>query len=65
MTFENEAALIKAEVDGQNFDVVYPSLSVEAAPPVAIVDTKRHSAVRATRRIADVCASRRWKPSQK
>jgi sulfate/thiosulfate transport system substrate-binding protein len=39
VTFENEAALIKAEVDGQNFDVVYPSLSVEAAPPVAIVDT--------------------------
>jgi sulfate transport system substrate-binding protein len=38
VTFENEAALIKAEVDGANFDVVYPSLSVEAAPPVAIVD---------------------------
>lgn len=38
VTFENEAALIKAEVDGQNFDVVYPSVSVEAAPPVAIVD---------------------------
>jgi sulfate transport system substrate-binding protein len=38
VTFENEAALIKAEVDGDNFDVVYPSLSVEAAPPVAIVD---------------------------
>jgi sulfate transport system substrate-binding protein len=39
VTFENEAALIKAEVDGQNFDVVYPSVSVEAAPPVAIIDT--------------------------
>ncbi len=39
VTFENEAALIKAEVDGQNFDVVYPSVSVEAAPPVAIVNT--------------------------
>jgi sulfate transport system substrate-binding protein len=38
VTFENEAALIKAEVDGANFDVVYPSLSVEAAPPVAVVD---------------------------
>jgi sulfate/thiosulfate transport system substrate-binding protein len=46
VTFENEAALIKAEVDGENFEVVYPSLSVEAAPPVAIVDTvvaKRNS----------------------
>ncbi|MBS0269514.1 MAG: sulfate ABC transporter substrate-binding protein, partial [Proteobacteria bacterium] len=39
VTFENEAALIKAEVDGQNFDVVYPSVSVEAAPPIAIVNT--------------------------
>ncbi|MGL4396069.1 MAG: sulfate ABC transporter substrate-binding protein [Hyphomicrobium sp.] len=37
VTFENEAALIKNEVDGANFDVVYPSLSVEAAPPVAVV----------------------------
>lgn len=37
VTFENEAALIKKEVDGDNFDIVYPSLSVEAAPPVAIV----------------------------
>jgi sulfate transport system substrate-binding protein len=44
VTFENEAALIKAEVDGENFDVVYPSLSVEAAPPVAIVNsvTQKH-----------------------
>ncbi len=39
VTFENEAALIKNEIDGQNFDVVYPSLSVEAAPPVALVST--------------------------
>jgi sulfate/thiosulfate transport system substrate-binding protein len=39
VTFENEAALINNEVDGQNFDVVYPSLSVEAAPPVALVQT--------------------------
>jgi sulfate/thiosulfate transport system substrate-binding protein len=37
VSFENEAALIKAEVDGGNFDVVYPSLSIEAAPPVAVV----------------------------
>jgi len=45
-TFENEAALIRAEVAGDNFDVVYPSESIEAAPPVAIVDTvvkKRNS----------------------
>ncbi|MET0431032.1 MAG: sulfate ABC transporter substrate-binding protein [Hyphomicrobium sp.] len=39
VSFENEAALIKAEVDGSNFDIVYPSLSIEAAPPVAVVQT--------------------------
>lgn len=39
VTFENEAALIKNEVDGSNFDIVYPSVSVEAAPPVAVVAT--------------------------
>ena len=46
VTFENEAALINTEVDGQNFDVVYPSISIEAAPPVALVSSvtaKRHS----------------------
>jgi sulfate transport system substrate-binding protein len=39
VSFENEAALIKAEVDGGNFDVIYPSVSIEAAPPVAVVET--------------------------
>lgn len=39
VTFENEAALIKNEIDGANFEVVYPSLSIEAAPPVALVTT--------------------------
>ncbi len=38
VTFENEVALLKAEF-GDKFDVVYPSLSIEAAPPVAVVDT--------------------------
>ncbi len=36
VTFENETSLIATEF-GDNFDVVYPSLSIEAAPPVAIV----------------------------
>ena len=47
VTFENEVALINAELGGEGFDVVYPSLSIEAAPPVAIVETvveKRKSA---------------------
>ena len=35
VTFENEVALLKTEF-GDKFDVVYPSLSIEAAPPVAI-----------------------------
>ena len=37
VTFENEVDLLKAEF-GDKFDVVYPSLSIEAAPPVAIVE---------------------------
>jgi sulfate/thiosulfate transport system substrate-binding protein len=38
ITFENEAIAIGAELGADKFDVVYPSLSIEAAPPVAVVD---------------------------
>jgi sulfate transport system substrate-binding protein len=38
ITFENEATLIDQEVGGDKFDVVYPSLSIEAAAPVAVVE---------------------------
>jgi sulfate transport system substrate-binding protein len=38
VTFENEAALIDQEVGSGQFDVVYPSLSIEAPAPVAVVD---------------------------
>ena len=38
ITFENEAIAIAAELGADKFDVVYPSLSIEAAPPVAVVD---------------------------
>ncbi|MGE0024793.1 MAG: sulfate ABC transporter substrate-binding protein [Hyphomicrobium sp.] len=38
VTFENEVGLLKTEF-GDKFDVVYPSLSIEAAPPVAIVQS--------------------------
>ncbi|HYH71306.1 MAG TPA: sulfate ABC transporter substrate-binding protein [Methyloceanibacter sp.] len=38
VTFENEAILIGNELGTDKFDVVYPSTSVEAAPPVAVVD---------------------------
>jgi sulfate transport system substrate-binding protein len=38
LTFENEVFLIKQELGGENFDVVYPSLSVLVENPVSIVD---------------------------
>jgi sulfate/thiosulfate transport system substrate-binding protein len=38
VTFENEAALIVADPGGDQYQVVYPSLSVLAEPPVALVD---------------------------
>lgn len=38
ITFENEAFLIGQELGGDNFDVVYPSISIQAESPVAVVD---------------------------
>lgn len=38
VTFENEVLLIKKEIGGDAFDVVYPSISILAEPPVAVVD---------------------------
>ncbi|MCK9285759.1 MAG: sulfate ABC transporter substrate-binding protein [Rhodocyclaceae bacterium] len=38
VTFENEAALIDKEVGGDKFDIVYPSASILAEAPVAVVD---------------------------
>ncbi len=37
VTFENEAILIAQELGSSKFDIVYPSLSIEAAAPVAVV----------------------------
>ena len=36
VTFENEAALIAREVGKDQFDIVYPSVTIEAEAPVAI-----------------------------
>jgi sulfate transport system substrate-binding protein len=36
VTFENEAQLIAAEVGADKFDIIYPSISVEAPAPIAI-----------------------------
>lgn len=38
VTFENEAALVSKEVGEGELEAVYPSISIEAAPPVAIVE---------------------------
>jgi sulfate transport system substrate-binding protein len=38
VTFENEAAGIGAEFGADKFEVVYPKLSIEAEPPIALVD---------------------------
>jgi sulfate/thiosulfate transport system substrate-binding protein len=38
VTFENEAIAVSAELGADKFDIVYPSLSIDAAPPVAVVD---------------------------
>jgi len=38
VTFENEVLLIKKEIGGDSFDVVYPSISILAEPPVSLVD---------------------------
>ena len=38
VTFENEALAVRAELGADKFDIVYPSVSIEAAAPVALVD---------------------------
>jgi sulfate transport system substrate-binding protein len=38
VTFENEAIAIRAELGIDKFDVVYPSLSIEATAPVAVIE---------------------------
>ncbi|PKO36067.1 MAG: sulfate ABC transporter substrate-binding protein [Betaproteobacteria bacterium HGW-Betaproteobacteria-6] len=37
VTFENEAILIARELGSNKFDIVYPSLSIDAAAPVAVI----------------------------
>ncbi|HEY7986623.1 MAG TPA: sulfate ABC transporter substrate-binding protein [Methylophilaceae bacterium] len=38
ITFENEVSLIRKELGGDKFEVVYPSISVRAENPVTVVD---------------------------
>ena len=39
VTFENEAALIARELGADKYEVVYPSISIDASAPVAVVET--------------------------
>jgi len=50
VTFENEAILIAREVGSNQFDIVYPSLSIDAAAPVAVI--QKVSAKRGTEKLA-------------
>ncbi len=50
VTFENEAILIAQELGASKFDIVYPSLSIEAAAPVAVV--QKVAAKRGTEKLA-------------
>ena len=38
VTFENEAILIAQELGGDKFDLIYPSVSIDASAPVAVVN---------------------------
>ncbi|MDB5372746.1 MAG: sulfate transporter substrate-binding protein [Belnapia sp.] len=51
LAWENEAHLAFAEFGADKFDIVYPSLSILAEPPVAVVD--RNVERRGTRAVAE------------
>ncbi len=38
VTFENEAIAIRAELGTDKFEIVYPSISIDASAPVALVE---------------------------
>ncbi|MDD3353385.1 sulfate ABC transporter substrate-binding protein [Zoogloea sp.] len=51
VTFENEAILIARELGGNKFDIVYPSVSIDASAPVAVV--KKVADKRKTTQVAE------------
>jgi len=61
VTFENEVGLIRAGSDAKDFDAVYPSVSVLAAPPVTIVDKVVDK--RGTRKVAQAYLDYLFTPS--
>jgi sulfate transport system substrate-binding protein len=60
ITWENEAYLVKKEFGEDNFDIVFPSLSILAEPPVAIVDKNvdKHG----TRKVAEAYLNYLYSP---
>lgn len=60
ITWENEAILARREIDDQHFEVVYPSISIRAEPPVAVVDSV--CARRGTCEVARSWLSFLWTP---
>ena len=60
VTFENEAEMIAREFGRGNFEVVYPSVSIDADLPVAIVDKVVDK--RGTRKVADEYLRYLWSP---
>jgi sulfate transport system substrate-binding protein len=61
VTFENEVSLIATGVGDGNFEAVYPSVSLLAAPPVAIVDKVVDK--RGTRKEAQAYLDYLWSPA--
>ncbi|MDQ8037691.1 MAG: sulfate ABC transporter substrate-binding protein [Pedobacter sp.] len=51
VTFENEAFLTQKELPDANLEIVYPSISILAEPPVAVVDkfASKHGTVKQSR----------------
>lgn len=60
LTFENEAEMIAREFGRGQFDVVYPSLSIRAEPPVAVVDKVVDK--KGTRKVAEEYLNFLWSP---
>ena len=60
LTFENEAEMVAREFGRGNFDVVYPSVSILAEPPVALVE--RDVDKRGTRKVAEAYLEFLWSP---
>ncbi|MET1079819.1 MAG: sulfate ABC transporter substrate-binding protein [Pseudomonas sp.] len=60
LTFENEAEMIAREFGRGEFEVVYPSVSAEAEPPVTLVDKVVDK--KGTRKEAEAYLSYLWSP---